>query len=77
MERPSFNPDLLSWEDPFLVWATSSGDRLYKEHGRRKLSLCLSLCISLSDCSHSFWQASSLLALDTTALGFWLTLMTS
>jgi hypothetical protein len=51
MGRPSFNLDLLGWEDPTLIWVTLSGGSLYKGHGRRKLvSACLLLC---SMTSHS------------------------
>jgi len=48
--RPAFNPDLLRqeeeadrlrWEDPPLMWATLSAGSLHKEHGGRKLVLCL------------------------------------
>jgi hypothetical protein len=45
--RPTYNADLLRWEDPLLIRATPSGSSLYKRHGRRKLALFFLLALLL------------------------------
>lgn len=35
--RYTFNPDLLGWDDPLLIWATPSDGSQYNGCGRRKL----------------------------------------
>jgi hypothetical protein len=53
MGRPTFNPDLLRWEDLLLIRTTSSGGSLYKGYGRK--SLC-----SLPFCLQSQWRVTSI-----------------
>jgi hypothetical protein len=66
MGRPTFNQDLLKWEDLSSAWATSSAGSLYKEHRR---NLALSPCLlALTGKSIPF------LALELASLGFWQTL---
>ena len=52
MGRHTHKPDLLRWEDPPLIWATSSAGSPFKGHGRRKLVLLVCL-LSLSRAIHS------------------------
>ena len=58
--RHTFNPDLLSWENPPLVWAAPSGS-LYKGIEERYCSLPY--------CSHITGKSIPLLALEPTSLG--------
>jgi hypothetical protein len=41
--RPTFNPYLLRWEDPPLIWATPSAGSLHKK-ARKKETLPACLC---------------------------------
>jgi hypothetical protein len=58
VERPTFKQDLLRWEEPPLIWATSFAGRLYKGYGERMLALFACL-LSLPACSHPPSQVHS------------------
>jgi hypothetical protein len=53
--RYTFNPDLLKWEDPSLIWATCLAGSLYKGHRRRKLDSCIVFhCVYVAHFYYSF-----------------------
>lgn len=55
--RPTFNANLLRWDNLSLIWATPTADSLYKGHGRKKPALYL------LGFTHSPWQVHSLMGI--------------
>lgn len=65
--RPTFNPDLLKWENPSIILATSSAGSLHKGYGEEKEAFFFA-CLFLLEFIPSLESASS---------GFWRILKTS